>query len=74
MQAAFNLPETKAEMRRVSEVAGIMYEQDLDPDVRSPRMTILYGLKGHQCYGHQARELAMRARRWTRFTLRRWRL
>ena len=57
VQAAFNLPETKAEMLRVSEVAGIMYEQDLDPDVRSLRMTILYGLKGTSAYGHQAREL-----------------
>ena len=57
VQAAFNLPETKAEMLRVSEVAGIMYEQDLDPDVRSLRMTILYGLKGISAYGHQAREL-----------------
>ncbi len=57
VQAAFNLPETKAEMLRVSEVAGIMYEQELDPDVRSLRMTILYGLKGISAYGHQAREL-----------------
>lgn len=57
VQAAFNLPETKAEMLRVAEVAGIMYEQDLDPDIRSLRMTILYGLKGISAYGHQAREL-----------------
>ena len=57
VQAAFNLPETKAEMLRVSEVAGIMYEQELDSDVRSLRMTILYGLKGISAYGHQAREL-----------------
>ena len=54
VQAAFNLPETKAEMLRVAEVAGIMYEQDLDPDIRSLRMTILYGLKGISAYGHQA--------------------
>ena len=57
VQAAFNLPETKSEMLRVAEVAGIMYEQDLDPDVRSLCMTILYGLKGISAYGHQAREL-----------------
>ena len=57
VQAAFNLPETKSEMLRVAAVAGIMYEQDLDPDVRSLCMTILYGLKGISAYGHQAREL-----------------
>ena len=57
VQAAFNLPETKSEMLRVAVVAGIMYEQDLDPDVRSLCMTILYGLKGISAYGHQAREL-----------------
>ncbi len=34
-----------------------MYEQDLDPDVRSLCMTILYGLKGISAYGHQARAL-----------------
>jgi len=42
---------------KTAEVAGIMYEQDLDPDVRSLCMTILYGLKGISAYGHQAREL-----------------
>ena len=26
--------------------AGIMYDQDLDPDIRSLRQTIVYGLKG----------------------------
>ena len=57
VQAAFNLPETKSEMLRVAAVAGIMYEQDLDPDVRSLCMTILYGLKGISAYGHQARAL-----------------
>ena len=38
-------------------MAGIMYDRDLDPDVRSVRQTILYGLKGISAYGHQAREL-----------------
>ena len=33
-----------------------MYE-DLDPDIRSLRQTVLYGLKGISAYGHQAREL-----------------
>lgn len=35
--------------------AGIMYDQELDADIRSLRSTILYGLKGISAYGHQAR-------------------
>ena len=31
--------------------------EDLDPDIRSLRQTVLYGLKGISAYGHQAREL-----------------
>lgn len=27
-------------------IAGIMYDKSLDPDIRSLRQTILYGLKG----------------------------
>lgn len=38
-------------------MAGIMYDKSLDPDIRSLRQTILYGLKGISAYGHQAREL-----------------
>lgn len=34
-----------------------MYDKSLDPDIRSLRQTILYGLKGISAYGHQAREL-----------------
>lgn len=34
-----------------------MYDADLDPDIRSLRQTIVYGLKGISAYGHQAREL-----------------
>lgn len=30
---------------------------NLDPDIRSLRQTIIYGLKGISAYGHQAREL-----------------
>ena len=37
--------------------AGIMYDKELDPDIRSLRQTIVYGLKGISAYGHQAREL-----------------
>ena len=69
VQACFNLPDTKAEMLRVAEAAGIMYEQDLDPDVRSLRMTVLYGLKGISAYGHQARELGRHSEEVDRFYL-----
>lgn len=39
--------------------AGIMYDKELDEDIRSLRQTILYGLKGISAYGHQARELGI---------------
>lgn len=53
--AAYELPETKADMLRDAPMAGIMYDKTLDPDIRSLRQTILYGLKGISAYGHQAR-------------------
>ena len=55
--AVYNLPETKTEMLKDAPIAGIMYDKSLDPDIRSLRQTILYGLKGISAYGHQAREL-----------------
>ncbi|MBM6860885.1 hydroxylamine reductase [Clostridium saudiense] len=55
--AKYNLRSTKAEMLEDAKKAGIMYDQDLDPDIRSLRQTIVYGLKGISAYGHQAREL-----------------
>ena len=55
--ATYNLSDTKAEMLKDAKKAGIMYDQSLDPDIRSLRQTILYGLKGISAYGHQAREL-----------------
>lgn len=56
--AAYELPETKADMLRDAPMAGIMYDKTLGPDIRSLRQTILYGLKGISAYGHQARELS----------------
>lgn len=56
--AAYEMPETKADMLRDAPMAGIMYDKALDPDIRSLRQTILYGLKGISAYGHQARELS----------------
>ena len=55
--ATYNLSESKAEMLIDAKKAGIMYDKDLDPDIRSLRQTIVYGLKGISAYGHQAREL-----------------
>ena len=55
--ATYNLSSTKAEMLKDAKKAGIMYDQKLDPDIRSLRQTIVYGLKGISAYGHQAREL-----------------
>ncbi|MBD7914740.1 hydroxylamine reductase [Clostridium sp. Sa3CUN1] len=55
--ATYNLSSTKAEMLEDAKKAGIMYDRNLDPDIRSLRQTIVYGLKGISAYGHQAREL-----------------
>ncbi len=55
--ALYNLPDSKTKMLHDSPIAGIMYDKSLDPDIRSLRQTILYGLKGISAYGHQAREL-----------------
>ena len=56
-QAQYRLPSTKSEMLHDAPIAEIMYDKSLDPDIRSLRQTILYGLKGISAYGHQAREL-----------------
>lgn len=55
--ASYVLPETKSEMLKEAPIAGIMYDKELDTDIRSLRQTIVYGLKGISAYGHQAREL-----------------
>lgn len=56
-QMSYILPDSKSEMLKDAPMAGIMYDKNLDPDIRSLRQTILYGLKGISAYGHQAREL-----------------
>lgn len=56
-QATYNLSDTRSQMLEDAKKAGIMYDQDLDLDIRSLRQTIIYGLKGISAYGHQAREL-----------------
>ena len=54
-EALYNLSETKEQMLEDAKKAGVMYDQDLDADVRSVRETIKYGLKGIAAYAHQAR-------------------
>ena len=44
-------------MLKDAEVAGIMYDEDLDPDIRSLRQTIIYGLKGISAYGSSSKIL-----------------
>ncbi|MEG2288619.1 MAG: hydroxylamine reductase [Clostridium sp.] len=56
-QATYNLSETKEEMLKDAVKAGIMYDQEIDADIRSLRQTIIYGLKGISAYGHQGRML-----------------
>lgn len=53
--ATYKLCESKEKMLLDSTVAGIMYDKDLNEDIRSLRSTILFGLKGISAYGHQAR-------------------
>jgi hydroxylamine reductase len=53
--ATYNLSETKEAMLKDSKMAGIMYDKDLNEDIRSLRWTIIYGLKGISAYSHQAR-------------------
>lgn len=55
--ATYNLSSTKEEMLKDAKQAGIMYDDTLDPDIRSLRWTNTYGLKGIAAYGHQARIL-----------------
>ena len=55
--ATYNLSSTKEQMLEDAKRAGIMFDDDLDEDVRSLRQTMVYGLKGISAYGHQARFL-----------------
>lgn len=57
LHATYRLSSTKSEMLKDAKFAGIMYDEKLDPDIRSLRQTIVYGLKGISAYGHQVREL-----------------
>lgn len=54
-EALYNLSNSKEEIFDDAKKAGIMYEQDLNEDIRSVRETIKYGLKGIAAYAHQAR-------------------
>lgn len=56
-QCTYKLSSTKEEMIKDAKIASIMYDEDLDEDIRSLRQTIIYGLKGISAYGHQARFL-----------------
>jgi hydroxylamine reductase len=53
--ATSNASDTKEAMLKEAVKAGIMYDQNLDADIRSLRSTVLFGLKGISAYGHQAR-------------------
>lgn len=55
--AKYELPDTMEEILKDTRRARIFIDQDLDPDIRSVRETIKYGLKGVSAYAHQARFL-----------------
>lgn len=54
-EALYNLSNSKEEILEDAKKAGVMYNQDLNEDIRSVRETIKYGLKGIAAYAHQAR-------------------
>ena len=53
--ALYNLSSSTEEILEDAKKAGIMYDENLNPDIRSVRETIKYGLKGIAAYSHQAR-------------------
>ncbi len=56
-EAVYKLPNTKEEILKDAEKAGVMYEQDLDANIRSLRQMLIYGMKGMGAYGHHAHVL-----------------
>lgn len=68
--ATYNLSSTKQQMLEDAKRAGIMFDPDLDEDIRSLRQTVIYGLKGISAYGHQARFLGYANKQVDEFYLR----
>ena len=54
-EATYILRDTREEILEDAKRAGIFADENLDPDIRSVRETIKYGLKGISAYAHQAR-------------------
>jgi len=53
--ALYDLSSSKEEIIEDAKKAGIMYDENLNSDIRSVRETIKYGLKGIAAYSHQSR-------------------
>ncbi len=56
-EATLNIKSDRAQILADAKQAGIMYDQELDADIRSVRETIKFGLKGIAAYSHQARAI-----------------
>lgn len=56
-QVTYKLSDSKSKLLEDAKLARLDRDTDEDPDVRSLKHTILYGLKGISAYGHQARFL-----------------
>jgi hydroxylamine reductase len=54
-EALYDLTASTEAMFEDAKKAGIMYDENLNADIRSVRETIKYGLKGIAAYSHQAR-------------------
>lgn len=56
-EAKYILPETVEEMYSDAEKAGVMYDKNLNEDIRSLKEMLIYGMKGMAAYAHHARVL-----------------
>lgn len=63
----YKLSNTKEEMLKDAEKAGVMYDQTLDADIRSLREMLIYGMKGMGAYGHHAHVLGYKDEKVSKF-------
>ncbi|WDV46884.1 hydroxylamine reductase [Clostridiaceae bacterium M8S5] len=61
-EVSYELPETEEAMLIDSKKAGIMYDENLNPDIRSLREMLIYGMKGMGAYAHHAQVLGYRSK------------
>ena len=55
--ATYQVPQYQEQMLEDAKKVGIMYDQNLDADIRSLREMLIYGMKGMAAYAHHAQIL-----------------